>query len=81
MACWEMVVQASAALAKPPKGPEDLVGLGVAEGAAASDAGALPELLACGAEQAVSARTVNRAAARGRAESFTSHISVEDSFC
>jgi len=76
------VVQASAALAKPPKGPEDLVGLGVAEGAAAvSDAGALPVLLACGAEQADSARTVNRAAARGRAESFTSHISVEDSFC
>lgn len=54
--------------------------LGVAEGAAASDTGALPVLLACGAEQADSARTVNRAAARGRAEIFTSHISVEDSF-
>ena len=57
VACSEIVVQASAAVAKPPQGPDDSLGLAVADGGAglaAADDGAGPA--ASGAEQAVSAR-------------------------
>ena len=71
VACSEIVVQASAAVAKSPQGPEDLLGLAVADdgaGLAAADDGALP---ASGAEQAVSARAARRAVTvSGRATLF-----------
>ena len=82
VACSEILVQASAAVAKPPHGPEDLLGLAVAvdgAGLAAADDGALP---ASGAEQAVSARAARRMeTVSGRAAflkiSCRNHFSVE----
>src|SRR6478672_4635500 len=88
VACSEILEQASAALVKPPNGPEVPLGLGVADAEAvdsppadvpAADEGALP---ACGAEHPVSARAARRAvAARGRAIFFEvtlqNHFSVE----
>lgn len=75
VACWEMVLHASAAVGKSPYGPEDLLGLGVAlaEAVAGADDGALA---ASGAEHAVSASAAKRAAAvRGRARFFKGHFS------
>ena len=72
MACSEIVVQASAAVAKPPQGPEDSLGLAVADDGAAlavADDGAGPA--ASGAEQAVSAEAARRAmTVNGRATFF-----------
>ena len=72
MACSEMVVQASAAVAKPPQGPEDLLGLAVADdGAGLADADDGAGLPASGAEQAVSARAARRVVTvSGRATFF-----------
>lgn len=82
VACSEILVQASAALAKPPNGPDVALalGLGVLDGeAGAAEVGAPP---ACGAEQPVRARAASSAvAARGRAIFFEitlqNHFSVE----
>lgn len=72
VACSEIVVQASAAVAKPPQGPDDSLGLAVADGdvgLAAADVGAGPA--ASGAEQAVSAEAARRAmTVNGRATFF-----------
>lgn len=76
VACWEMAVHASAAVGYSPNGPEDLLGVGVAEASAvweADDDGALP---ACGAEHALRARAAKTAATvRGRERFFKGHIS------
>ena len=83
MACSEILVHASAALEKPPNGPEVALGLGVAEAEQLDDArGGRRRAAGLGGRAPVRARAARRAAAvRGRAIFFEvtlqNHFSVE----
>jgi hypothetical protein len=82
VACSEMALQASAAVAKPPKAPDGVVASGAAAGLleapeSLDDDGVLA---AVGAEQAVSATAAKREVTVSmRAKFFTVHISWIDS--